>query len=62
MSGRPDYEKIARLERELGIGQPEPAGRIGPRVCLTKDCEGETEEARTWSGLLIRISHQCEPQ
>nr|WTC12552.1 hypothetical protein OHA15_33940 [Streptomyces anthocyanicus] len=57
----PDYQRIAQLERELGIGQPNPeperAVYPGPPVCLIKDCDGDTEEIRTWSGLLMRRIH-----
>ncbi|MGW3491748.1 hypothetical protein [Streptomyces sp. NPDC001054] len=56
---KPDYAYIARLERELGIGQPEPEPerpiRADP-VCLIKDCDGGTE-LRTWSGQLFRRIH-----
>lgn len=60
---RPDYGLIARLERELGIGAPESEPgrpiRQGPRVCLTKDCGGDTDEIRTWSGRLVARIHRC---
>ena len=58
----PDYAKIARLERELGIVQAEPERPVRPArmVCLTKDCAGETHEIRTWSGTLLRRIHDCE--
>ncbi|MEH0417812.1 hypothetical protein [Streptomyces sp. B21-083] len=57
----PDYQRIAELERELGIGQPpEPERGIypGPPVCLIKDCNGDDYELRTWSGVLLRRIHQ----
>lgn len=58
---RPDYEKIDRLERELGIGdEPERPMRRTPSVCLTKDCAGDTTEIRTWSGMLAMRIHECE--
>lgn len=61
--GGPDYARIARLERELGIGDPEPESerpmRRGPKVCLTKNCGGSTGEYYTWSGVLIARIHQC---
>ncbi|MFF0588423.1 hypothetical protein ACFYWD_20900 [Streptomyces sp. NPDC003781] len=55
----PDYQRIADLERDLGIGQPEPEPAVypGPPVCLIKDCDGSTEEIRTWSGFLVRRIH-----
>ncbi|TGB13859.1 hypothetical protein [Streptomyces sp. MZ04] len=55
----PDYALIDRLERELGIGQPEPERpiRSGRTVCLIKDCDGDTTELRTWQGLLIMRVH-----
>lgn len=56
----PDYHRIAELERELGIGHPEPERPIrhGRTVCLIKDCDGETTETRSWSGVLIRRDHE----
>lgn len=61
--GGPDYDRIARLERELGIGDPEPEPerpmRRGPQVCLTKNCLGGTSDIRTWSGVLVRRIHEC---
>ncbi|CAM5428415.1 MULTISPECIES: hypothetical protein [Streptomyces] len=57
---RPDYDKIERLERELGINQPEPQPlRPAFVVCLTKDCEGDTTEVRNWYGVVIRAYHHC---
>ncbi|MFH9574201.1 hypothetical protein ACH4MG_27135 [Streptomyces sp. NPDC017454] len=57
----PDQRRIAQLERELGIGQPNPELERGIRedrtICLIKDCDGSTEEIRTWSGLLMRRVH-----
>ncbi|MFJ4418274.1 hypothetical protein [Streptomyces sp. NPDC088925] len=53
----PDYAYIARLERELGIGQPEPERPIrADPVCLNKDCDGGYE-LRTWAGQLLRRVH-----
>lgn len=59
--GGPDYEQIARLERQLGLVEPEPERPIrqGPKVCLTKNCAGDTREIRTWSGLLAVYIHEC---
>ena len=59
---RPDYAKIARLERELGIveAEPEKPIRLARAVCLTKNCVGETAEVRTWSGTLAMRIHECE--
>lgn len=58
---KPDQRRIADLERELGIGQPDPEPERGIRedrtVCLIKDCDGSTEEIRTWSGFLVRRVH-----
>ncbi|MFC8985983.1 hypothetical protein [Streptomyces sp. NPDC057115] len=60
--GGPDCDRIARLERELGIGNVEPERPIrrAPSVCLTKGCAGDTEEIRTWSGVLAMRIHECE--
>ncbi|WP_157865013.1 hypothetical protein [Streptomyces prasinopilosus] len=57
-----DYDRIERLERELGIGDAEPERPIrrAPSVCLTKDCAGETHEIRTWSDVLAMRIHYCE--
>lgn len=74
---RPDYARIARLERELGLVDshlpelsPFEQGmrgvlearpmRRGPKVCLTKDCAGDTREIETWSGILVARIHECE--
>ncbi|MDX5570262.1 hypothetical protein PYK79_52895 [Streptomyces sp. ID05-04B] len=57
---RPDYTKIARLERELGLTD-DPPTRVGPTVCLTKRCAGDTTEITTWSGQVLRRLHRCEP-
>ena len=56
----PDYQRIAQLEHELGIGQPEPERGICPAspVCLIKNCDGDDHEIRTWSGILLRRYHQ----
>ncbi|MFG3127352.1 hypothetical protein ACGFZU_06580 [Streptomyces tendae] len=58
---KPDQRRIAQLERDLGIGQPDPEPERGIRedrtVCLIKDCGGSTEEIRTWSGFLVRRIH-----
>ncbi|MGQ3551671.1 hypothetical protein [Streptomyces rochei] len=59
---RPDYAKIDRLERELGMVDVEPERpiRAAKTVCLTKNCMGETHEIRTWSGMLAQRIHECE--
>ncbi|MEU0590028.1 hypothetical protein [Streptomyces ardesiacus] len=59
---RPDYAKIDRLERELGLVdvEPEQPIRAAKTVCLTKNCAGETLELRTWSGMLAQRIHECE--
>ncbi|MFC8065560.1 hypothetical protein [Streptomyces sp. NPDC057293] len=59
---RPDYAKIDRLERELGLvdAEPERPIRAAKTVCLTKNCAGETVELRTWSGMLAVSIHECE--
>ncbi|MET9140539.1 hypothetical protein [Streptomyces parvulus] len=56
---RPDYARIDRLERELGLVEERPI-RPGRTVCLTKNCAGDTEEIRTWSGQLITRVHHCQ--
>lgn len=71
---RPDYARIARLEREFGfVDGPAPfreGVKRGPRsetrpmrtvhtVCLTKNCEGFTEEITTWSGVPALRIHHC---
>lgn len=51
-STRPDYARIAQLERELGMVPP-PV----PAVCAVKDCAGHTE-IRVWGyAYPIRIIH-----
>ncbi|MFF3928593.1 hypothetical protein [Streptomyces hirsutus] len=57
---RPDYARIDQLERELGLTEERPI-RPHRTVCLTKDCGGDTEEIRTWSGQLVYRIHHCEP-
>ncbi|MFI1485812.1 hypothetical protein [Streptomyces sp. NPDC020747] len=74
---RPDYARIAVLERELGLvdshmpelspfeqgmrsAMAERPIRLDPTVCLTKDCAGDTDELRTWSGQLLRRTHTCD--
>lgn len=59
---RPDYAKIDRLERELGLVDVEPERpiRAARTVCLTKNCTGETVELRMWSGMLAQRIHECE--
>lgn len=58
----PDHQRIAQLERELGIGQPEPEPERGvypdKTVCLIKDCGGTDYEIHTWAGPLLRRIHQ----
>ncbi|MFJ9038003.1 hypothetical protein ACIRF8_15590 [Streptomyces sp. NPDC102406] len=55
---RPDYARIAELERELGMAE---AAEVRPmraeKICLIKDCDGETVELRTWSGILVARLH-----
>lgn len=48
---KPDYARIAQLERELGMNPPAVTRR---RVCLLKDC---CEEIRltTWGGTTMRV-------
>lgn len=60
--GGPDYARIARLEQELGIGdwEPERPMHVASTVCLTKDCDGDTDEIRTWSGVLVARIHRCD--
>lgn len=56
---RPDYDRIAQLERELGIGDhAEERGICPDPVCLIKDCDAETVEIHLWSGPLIRRMHK----
>lgn len=56
----PDYQRIAQLERELGIGEQQPERPVDPgrTVCLIKSCTGTDTEIRTWSGILLRRYHQ----
>ncbi|MFE9735466.1 hypothetical protein ACFYO9_33985 [Streptomyces sp. NPDC005863] len=55
----PDHALIDRLERELGIGQePERPIRPDRTVCLIKDCDGDTTELRTLSGVLMMRIHE----
>lgn len=56
----PDYQRIADLERELGIGnhQPDKDAPQPPTVCLIKDCSGSDAELCTWSGILLRRTHE----
>ncbi|WP_326729001.1 hypothetical protein [Streptomyces phaeochromogenes] len=56
---RPDYAKIALLERELGLVEEQPVRRQAS-ICLTKDCMGDTQELRTWSGQLLARVHHCD--
>lgn len=73
---RPDYARIAVLERELGIVD-HPVSELSPfeqgmrvamaerpmrhgNLCLTKNCAGDTTEIRTWSGVLVTRIHECE--
>ncbi|MEU6768548.1 hypothetical protein ABZ916_39320 [Streptomyces sp. NPDC046853] len=58
---RPDYAKIDRLERELGIAQlpAQKPIRSVRTVCLTKNCAGDTEELRSWSGILLMRIRTC---
>jgi len=64
---RPDYTRIAQLERELGLVEPEPprprrAIRELHTVCLTKHCEGDTEYVENWGSSTPLLSiHTCLP-
>ncbi|MFI1723898.1 hypothetical protein [Streptomyces sp. NPDC020489] len=55
---RPDYERIAALERELGLIEEHPL-RSRRGLCLVKNCTGDTEEVRTWNGHLVMRIHHC---
>ncbi|MGW6578867.1 hypothetical protein ACWF76_05580 [Streptomyces globisporus] len=57
---QPDCQRIAHLERELGIGQVEPERRAHSckTVCLIKNCGGTDYEIRTWAGPVVRRVHQ----
>lgn len=55
---RPDYDRIERLEYELGIVREVP---MRPdRICVTKNCRGEWSEVRSWRGPLMYRFHTCE--
>lgn len=56
---KPDCQRIAELERELGVSRAECdlPNRQARTVCLIKNCTGETTEIRTWQGSLIRRIH-----
>lgn len=56
----PDYQRIAQLERELGIDQPETERSVPTArpVCLIKDCTGSDYEIHTWSGVVLRRVHE----
>ncbi|MGW6946210.1 hypothetical protein ACWGHD_04705 [Streptomyces xanthophaeus] len=56
---RPNYRRIAQLERELGFAEPSEVERPirGEKVCLVKGCDGPTDEARDWSGILLTRYH-----
>ncbi len=58
---RPDYARIAQLERELGLTEEQPI-RLARGVCLTKGCTGDTEDVRTWGGQLLMRIHHCDYQ
>jgi len=59
---RPDAARIALLERELGLVPVDPDRPIrrGPKVCLTKNCVGDTTDVHTWGGQLAVRIHTCE--
>jgi hypothetical protein len=59
---RPDYARIERLERELGIVDEEPRLPIkrASRPCLVKDCQGDTQTVETWGGQVLYRVHRCE--
>ncbi|WP_143661141.1 hypothetical protein [Streptomyces sp. M41(2017)] len=61
-AARPDYARIARLERELGLADesPERPIRPGRTICLTKDCRGDTVEVHSWQGPVATRIHRCE--
>ena len=57
---KPDYQRIAQLEHELGLTDPPPQAEqpIKPDpVCLIKNCAADTTELNTWSGYLLRRIH-----
>lgn len=51
---KPDYERIAQLERDLGLVE-EPARRpMRPdKVCLVKGCTGEVDEIYAWGSDIV---------
>ncbi|WP_218108816.1 hypothetical protein, partial [Streptomyces sp. LUP30] len=59
---RPDYARIERLERELGLTDEEPRRpvRRASRACLVKDCRGDTQTVETWGGQVLYRVHRCE--
>lgn len=55
---RPDYAKIRRLERELGLEEPQAPIRA-EKVCLVKGCsDADIIEHRSWSGMLLHRVHE----
>lgn len=57
---RPDYAAIDRLERELGMQVEEEQPIVRPdRVCLTKDCQGDTQTVEAWGGQVLFRIHRC---
>lgn len=56
---KPDQARIALLELELGLVEEHPM-RPGRTVCLTKNCDGDTEDVRLWGGQLAYRIHTCE--
>lgn len=50
-----DYVR-RHVNRELAPRQPIRAARP---VCLTKDCQGDTDEIHLWGGGLACILHTC---
>lgn len=58
---QPNYQRIAELERELGIGQQQKQERsagIALPICLIKDCDGGDYELQAWPGIVLRRIHQ----
>jgi len=52
-----DYVR-QHVNRELGLTPQQPIRAARP-ACLTKDCQGDTEEIHLWTGELARIIHTC---
>ncbi|RPK56243.1 hypothetical protein EES43_24685 [Streptomyces sp. ADI96-02] len=63
MTVKPDYERIAHLERELGLAEAPHKPRLRPdKVCLLKGCTGEYDELTAWGSNLViaRLHHHEE--